>query len=475
MTVLRKGGITMKNEAINQFQDNYNSYMEEQVSKTFGSKVGSGFKAFQHSGGFNYMTYDGLRYNHLTLQCLDSLLKKDNETEQLDLEEGGFSKLYYNVLGSSRYTLSTESQKKVNDAMITYSGQASAAIKAYKDSGLPPLKSTTQSAAIAEIYKNCAIEFNGEVTKDCSIIPNSYLALKIALQQLNNMAGDSAQLVLNEANKNAVIESIISNMTNPNAQNGGIPIDDENNPYYVGYDKIPDSNELIGSLKTKGNAITINVSGESYNSDEMTIHMENESHINIPILSLVDIEIDHKSTFDMNKLKTSEMSVDTEITYSGLTVVPVQATPSTLNGERGWLDETNILKELKEKTNNPDVDGYKLVDNRYKVDELFGGDLAHVKTMLVSKTPSITITISKINMDYARSVFSMDNEVTIRLFGFIKVGGHGNSYKSTNVTYNEEEQSVTLTFDEPEASGTPDVKALTAFIMGGVPEYPGVN
>lgn len=463
----------MKN-TITDLQDNYNSYMEEQVVKMFSSEVGPNFKAFQHPGGFNYMTYDGLSYNHLTVECLDSLLQNNDETGQLDLEESGFSKLYYNVLCSTRYTLSQASQKKVNDAMVTYAAQASAVIQAYKNSGLPPLTAATQDAAIVEIFKNCVTEFGGAVTKDCSIIPDAYLTLKVALQTLNNMAGDAAQLTMDVGNKNGVLASIIANMKAPNDKNGGIPIDSDAASYYVGYKGIPDPNTLVGSLHTTKNALTINVSGESYGSDSINIHMDNKITTVIPILSLIDIETDHESTFEINKLKTADTSFSAQITYSGITVVPVQPVPSAIDGLSGWYNDTSLLKEIKNKTNTDD-DGYKLVDSHYNVDELFGGDLARVKSLLISKTPSITITLTNINMDYAKSFFSMKTKVTITLFGFIKLGQHSNSYETSNVEYNEESSSVTLSFGEPDISGTPDNKKLTAFIMGGVPDYPGMN
>lgn len=461
----------MKNDITN-FQQNYNSYMEEQVKKTIGSIVGSEFKAFQHSGGFNYMTHDGLKYNHLTVECLDSLLKRDNNNE-LDLEEGGFSKLYYNVLGSASYTLSAQSEKKVNDAVLKYKAQASEVILAYKKSGLKPLEATEQDAAIVEIYQNCAEKFQGEVTQDCSIIPNSYANLKVALQTLNNMAGDSMQLVMNVANKNAVLSALISNIKNPNEKNGGIPVNSQPN-YYAGYEKIPEPGSLIGSLNTKDNAITIGVNGSTCNENSMNIHIDNKSSFIMPVGGLLDIKVNHKSVMDINKLKTSETSFDAEITYSGLTVVPVQPAPSDAAGKKGWYDATNLLKEIKNKTGK-DEDGYKLIDNRYKVEELFGGDLAHLKTMIISKTPTITITLSNVDMDYARSVFKMSNDVVITLFGFLKVGQHSHDYRASNVEYNEETQSVTLTFREPDVSGTPDADSVTAFIMGGVPEYPGMN
>lgn len=462
------------NQQVETFQQNFNKYLEEQAKPLLSGMGVTNFRAFQHPEGFHYMTNDGLSYNHFTVTELDSLLKEDKKTGRLYLEGGGFSKLYHEVLTATAYVLSQESQQKVDKAMAVYSAQKAAVIKAYKDSGLPELTAATVDAALVEIYENCAKKFGGEVTKDCSIIPNSYTTLKVALQTLNNMAGDSAQIVMNQGNKSALLSNIIKNLETPNEENSGIPIDLGQGAFYAGYDGIPTSNDLVGSLGTKKNALTVTVSGEQYNEDEIRMHTDNKVSIPIPIMSLLDISVGHESTLDMDRLKTQNMQFEAQITYSGVTKIPVVPTASAINGCRGWYDETTILKEIREKTGNPDVDGYKLVDSRFDVKYLFGGDLARLETLLISKTPSVKITMRHVNMDYARSVFSMKNNLTVTLFGFITLGQHDNTYESSSVDYNEEEQSVTLSFGESDVSGTPDVKALTAFIMGGVPCYPGL-
>lgn len=456
------------------FQDSFNSYLEEQVEQKLSTLIPQGFRALQYPAGFNYMTNSGLGYNLLTLQCLDSLYAEDEETAFPYIKSDRFSTLCYNVLQSSRYTLSKASEKKVNDCLIKYQGQATTVIKEYQRSGLPKLTSTEQAAAIHEIYENCAEAFHGEVDMDCSIIPDSYLTFKIALQTLNNMAGDAAQLVMLTGNKNSLLNLVIKNIATPTEKNGGLPTDNSLIPYYVGYDKIPDPNSLISSLTSSGNSLSISISGKTYNSNEVMVHMENQATFVIPILNLLSIEVDHKSTFDMNTLKSDEMQFSTEITYSGLTPLAVEPTALSATGNTGWFAETGILKELYDKTGQ-DIDGFKLIDTRYDVDTLFGGDLAYLKTMLLSQVPTIKITFSHINMEYAHSCFTTENIVDVKLFDFIDIGGHTNSYKTEDVTFHDDEQSVTLTFSAPEASGTLPAEQQTAYVMGGVPYYPGIN
>ena len=464
----------MEKSIIN-FQNDYNQYLEEQVKQTLGSIVGKNFRALQHAGGFNYMTNDGLRYNNLTIKCLDSLLTTNKDSGTLDLEEGGFSKLYHEVLTSARYTHSQASQKSIQDAAAKYDGQVDSVIAEYNAAGLPELKATKPAAAILEIYKNCAKEFKGDVTKNCNIIPDSLANFKRALQTLNNVARESLQLVMNEGNKNAVLESIIENITAPDKDNGGIPIDLDKPPYYVGYENIPKSNTLIGSLGTSENSLTIDVSGESYDGNSMNVHVGSKitSPFHIPIFNVIGIEAKHESTFDMDKLKTSQTGFSAQITYSGITEVPVHPVQSSPNGQSGWYD-TEILKEIRGKSGH-DEDGYKFIDNRFKVDKLFGGDLARLKRIIICKTPAVTFTLSNVDLDYAKSVFSTQNNVSVTLFGFIKLGQHENSYSTQEIHYDESTRSVTLTFGEPNVSGTIPSAALTAFILGGEPDYPGKN
>lgn len=455
-------------------QDSFNNYLEEQVAEKLSTLIPQGFRALQHPSGFNYMTNDGLSYNLLTLQCMDSLYAVDKKTNFPYIKSDRFSTLCYNVLQSARYTLSQASEKKVNDCLIKYQGQAATVIKEYQRTGLPKLTSTEQAAAIHEIYANCFVAFKGEVDMDCSIIPDSYLTFKVALQELNNMAGDAAQLVMLVGNKNGLLKSTVKNIGTPTKENAGLPTSNSQTPYYVGYDKIPDPNSLIGSLNDSGNSLTISISGESYNSNEVILHMENKSPFVIPILSLLSIEVNHKSTFDMDNLKTASMKFSTEITYSGLTPLGIEPTALSATGTTGWFAETTILKELKAKTGK-DVDGFKLTDTRYTIASLFGKELAYLKAMLLSKVPTIKITFTHINMEYAHSCFTTEDSVDIKLFGFIDLGGHVNSYKTENVSFNEAEQSVTITFAAPAASGTLPAELQTAYIMGGVPYYPGMN
>lgn len=459
------------NKATNEFQQNFNRYLEGQVQKVFGPEIGPGFRAFQHNSDFNYFTFDGLSYNLLSLHCLDSLLKQDAATGEFSLEEGGFSRLYCNVLRASRYMLSQATQTKVNDALLKYSAQAVEVIKHYPGM-LPPLQSAKMEDRIFEIYANCAEAFHGDVTKNCDIIPDSLRSFKLALQALNNVGDDAAQMVMEVGNKNAVLSNIVKNLEKPSADNAGLPVGGDG--YYVGYDKIPMPQTLLDSLSAESNALTITVSGETYNSSEMNVHIDNQANFRLPFNLFMDLHGEHTSDFDMQKLKTDQTNFEASITYSGLTKVPIQPMPASIIGDKGWYAESTILSEIREKSQGTDSDGYKLNNSEFKVDELFGKKLAYLKALLVSKMPTISITLTNINTEYAHSVFTMENDVTLTLFGFIKVGHHHN-YKTEDVSFNDDEASVSLTFQQPPASGTPDPETSTAFVMGGVPYYPGMN
>ena len=107
--------------------------------------------------------------------------------------------------------------------------------------------------AALQWVKDNAEAFGGDVTQDCSIIPDIYRTFKVALQELNNMAEEAAQLVMNVGNKNTFLTNILKNMAKPEQKSGSLPLDNGN--FYVGYDKIPTPNELLGSLNTSKNQI----------------------------------------------------------------------------------------------------------------------------------------------------------------------------------------------------------------------------
>jgi hypothetical protein len=463
------------NNDTSKLQECFNAYVEDQVQQQCATLLDGPFSALQYPGGFNYMTFNGWQYNHLTLQCMDSLYAVDDDTHFPYIKNDRFSVLYSNILKNTSYLLSQASQKMVDDFLIQCQGQADTVITEYNNAGLPALVSTKQAEAIAEIYQNCVRLFGGAVTEDCSIIPESYFIFKIALQTLNNFGGPATKLVLHAANKNAALASANNNIISPSNLNGGIPIDSAESAYYAGFSRILFSNALIGSLNSVGNAITISITGESRDSQTVNVHVGTESTFVIPILGIIDIEVDHKSSYDMNSLKTQTTKFSAEITYSGLTPVPVVPTTQSADGNFGWFSETDVLSEIRKKTNDNTVDGYKLMGSEFSVDDLFGNELAFLKTILISKTPTVKIKFSNINTNYAKTCFSTGNSVHIKLFGFIDLGNVDHSYTSTNVSYDESEQSVTLTFSAPEPSGTLPADLQTAYVMGGVPYYPGTN
>lgn len=445
-------------------QASYNDCLTQKVNSVFGALYPHGdFCAFQHPAGFHYFTSDGVSWNCNTLQTLDSLVTSD-DMGNFSLEIGGFSKLYADILQDTRYDLSQETQKTINDASLKYNAQIAAVIQQYNAYGLPKLSGTTAQAQIVEIYSNCASLFGGEVTESCDIIPNSYASFKAALQTLNNMAGAATQVLLNVGNKNGLLSALHRNLETPSSSNGGILGSD--GQYHAGYTDIPSASTLIGSLDTDSNALTIAITGVQSEDNSMRLTMDNEAHFIIPIFSLLDIAVDHTSIFTMDQLISENFTFEASITYSGITVVPVQPTPADLGGKTGWYEESRILRQIAPWSAAPaQKDGYRLVQDH----DL--SKLIRLQSLLISKKPSITVTMTHVNMEYAKSVFQTNNDVSVSLFGFLHIGTHKNDYTTTDVQFNEEMQSVTLTFGEPNQSGTPVPSEATAFVLGGAPVW----
>lgn len=454
----------MCSNTITTAQASFNDCLTKKVNNVFSALYPHGdFCAFQHPAGFHYFTSDGVSWNCNTLQTLDSLVTSD-DMGNFSLEIGGFSKLYADILQDTRYDLSQETQKTINDASLKYNAQIAAVIQQYNAYGLPKLSGTTAQAQIVEIYSNCASLFGGEVTESCDIIPNSYASFKAALQTLNNMAGAATQVLLNVGNKNGLLSALHRNLETPGSSNGGILGSD--GQYHVGYTDIPSANTLIGSLDTDSNALTITITGVQSENNSMRLTMDNEAHFIIPIFSLLDIAVDHTSIFTIDQLISENFTFETSITYSGITVVPVQPTPADLGGKTGWYEESRILRQIAPWSAAPaQKDGYRLVQDH----DL--SKLIRLQSLLISKKPSITVTMNHVNMEYAKSVFQTNNDVSVSLFGFLRIGTHKNDYTTTDVKFNEETQSVTLTFGEPNQSGTPDPNEATAFVLGGAPVW----
>lgn len=464
--------MTMNPNANPPFQQEFNRILAEKLTAAMPGKLDGPFMAVTYPAGVNYgITYGpNAYYNKRTLSTMDSTVQTDSDGISC-LSNQKLSDLYCQVLKSVAFVFSKDTQKQLNDWDSSAESQVPAVLNAFEECGGEYSDPLPFGGKIADVFNQLTDSY-GPLDESLDNLPTFLGALKNALATYIEMQGKAYTLHSRAAQATSILSAAIQNTTKPAAKNGGLQTDKTS--YYVAFDKLPSANALIGSLGTSENALTLHLAGDSFTSTDCKIHVENEGVVEIPIAGLFDIKISHESKIDISKFTSRETSFSMEITYPGLTTVGVIPLSLSPDNQLGWYS-VNILREIQEKTGDDNVDGYKLLGSEFSVEELFGikGKLNFLKTLVISREPTIDVTFKKVDVEQFKKHIHTDNNVQVTLFGFIPLGTVDHSYTLDKVETNEDEQSVTLHLSAPEVSGTIPLDQQVAYLLGGVSAYVG--
>ena len=464
--------MTMNPKANPPLQQEFNRILAEKLTAAMPGKLDGPFMAVTYPAGVNYgITYGpNAYYNKRTLSTMDSTVQTDSDGISC-LSNQKLSDLYRQVLKSVAFVFSKNTQQQLNKWDNDAEGQVAAVLSAFEECGGEYSNPLPFGGKIADVF-NQLTDAYGPLDKSLDNLPTFLGALKNALATYIEMQGQAYTLHSRAAQATSILSAAIQNTTTPAAKNGGLQTDKTS--YYVAFDKLPSANALIGSLGTNENALTLHLAGDSFTSTDCKIHVENEGVVDIPIAGLFNIKISHESKIDISKFTSGETSFSMEITYPGLTTVGVIPLSLSPDNQLGWYSVT-VLREIQEKTGDDNVDGYKLLGSEFSVEELFGkkGKLNFLKTLVISREPTIDVTFKKVDVEQFKKHIHTDNNVQVTLFGFIPLGTVDHSYTLDTMETNEKEQSVTLHLSAPEVSGTIPLDQQVAYLLGGVSAFVG--
>lgn len=454
----------------NSFYQGFGDALGAKLSTALPEIQGKKFIACSDSGGFNYgITYgNNAYYNEKTLLTVNSTIDTDPDGVT-SIRHNNLSNLYRQVLESSAFTFSQKTRKQLNEWDNASEAQIQPVLSAFENSGFKFSDPLPAGGKIADVFDQLTGKY-GPVSENCDNLPPYLTQLKDALSTYIELSGEAYNLHSRAAQATAILNAAKNNTKKPCKTNNGLQTGD--GTYYVGFDKLPLANKLIGSLSTKSRNIKMHFSGSNFNGSDCSININSSSSFAVSIAGLLDIDFSHKSNFSISSYVTSQTDFEMDITYDGITAVPVIPRNLSSDNKTGWYAD-NILRELKEKSNNPDTDGYKLQGSEFSVDELFGynGRLNYFNTLVISREPTVDVTFTNVNISEMRKHIDSTSSVAIHLFGFIPIGTVSHSYRLDNVSYSDRENSVTMHFEAPDISGTIPLEEQTANIMGGVPQY----
>lgn len=441
----------------------WNNIIQSEVSNAVGAKLDGKFIAANYAPGFNYAVKQNY-YNKDSLSALNTLIA---ESDEIPVIKDVYSDLYKNVLGSLEYSISAADQIKINQEEQSHDALVGTIINLYAESGLDddPKDHPTIMYIMNRIKEVTGSDYLHLDTKTYSSLSN----LCNKLSEYSRLASFTTMLQNDWSDAFDRIQEIKKNIKDPSKENGGL--ETAKNEFYIGWDKLPETETLLYDLKNEGSNIEFSISTNSFESSQSVLHFESDVSVKVPFNWIFNMKIDHEHEFDFSKYYSKSSSLDIAFKFNGVSTVAAVPTPISSNNKKGWF-AADMLKEAAEKSGK-DVTGIRLHGSRYDPDKLFGKDgmLKRMSTFVISQQPIITLTFSNFECSGFEKYFKQNTNVKFSILGGLISGTHDNDFSCTSSKYDASSNTLTVTLAPPPLGSSGSLGKQTAYVLGGTAEY----
>lgn len=441
----------------------WNKIIRDNVSTAIGSKLPGEFIAANYAPGFNY-AIEQRYYNENSLSALNTLL---SESDDIPVIKDVYSTLYKNVIGSLEYNISKTDEERISQEAQKNQALVGTIKHLYNESELDddPKDDPTIMYIMSRIKEVTGSDY---LHLDTKAYPNlSPLCNK--LSEYSRLASFTTKLQNDWSDTYDRINMIKENITNPSKENGGLETD--KNVFYIGWDKLPETETLLKDLQNESNSIAFSVSTNSFNSNESTLHFESDVDVRVPFSWIFNLQIDHEHEFDLSKFSSKESNLDINFEFKGISTVSAVPKPISDNNTKGWF-AADMLKEAAKKSGK-DETGICLHGDRYDPNKLFGknGELRRINMFVISQQPVITMTFSNFECSGFEQYFKQNTNVKFSILGGLISGTHDNDFSCTSSQYDASTNTLTVTLAPAPLGSSGSLGNQTAYVLGGSAEY----
>lgn len=441
----------------------WNNIIKINVSNAIGSKLDGEFIAANYAPGFNYAVKQNY-YNEDSLSAMNTLL---TESDGIPVIKNVYSELYKNVISSLAYGMSDADEQKISEEQQKQEALVGTIINLYADSGLDddPKDHPTIMYIMNRIkevtgdrYDKLHTAMYPDLSTLCSKL-SEYSRLATFTYALQNAWSEVFDR----------IQKIKENITSPSKENGGL--ETARDEFYVGWDKLPETETLLKDLKNEGNNITFSISIDNFESSQSMLHFESEASVMVPIGWIFNMRIDHEHEFDFSEYASKTSRLDIAFEFNGVTTVAAVPTPISSNNEKGWFD-SNMLSDAAQNSGK-NTTGVCLYGDRYDPDKLFGkdGELRRMSTLVISQQPIITLTFSNFEDFGFDQYFHQDTSVRFSILGGLISGEHDNDFSCSDYHYDSSQNTLKVTLKPAPLGSSGSLGKQTAYVLGGTAEY----
>jgi hypothetical protein len=463
----------MTNLSNNTAQQAFVKTIQAKVSQVLGSQLDGQFSVIVHPQGYPYFIVYGQNsyYNEATLNLVD---------QTIGINDNGFgifsntrlSQLYNDVLNNIEFKLSDEDQDFLKKKQQHYETASQEVVDIYEqDVETITEKKITESQCfppkkIDYVQYIINTKYDGNPQTLPSTLANLQSKYEIFLSVSRTLNQFTQQLKLAQDQLDAAKQNTMS----PLNANGGLQISKDH--YMIAYTGFPVVNQILDDLNNADNTLRITWQIQNLSSTQPTFSVEdgNSFQATEDIIMVGFDEKDHKSFKDWS---CSASKIKGEIIYTGLTIISAQPLPLSTDLKTGWYSDIILSDIIEKKEKN--TTGFHLFGNRYQVQNLFGfgKKFAFVKTFLISRKPTIKLTLYDANSSKIESIFKQSSSFQINFTDIFARNYTSDALKIETINSESNEQLTIVTLTSPQSSsGTIPPQNQTAYIIGGVISYP---
>lgn len=442
----------------------WNKLVKGTVETAMGAKLDGDFIAANYPAGFNYAVKQQY-YNGDSLSTLDSLV---TTTDGIPTLSSSFSNLYKRVIDNMEYGFSSSDLNLMSQEETKQAALVGTICNAYNESGLdePPVPYPSVMYIMKRVKEVTGTDY---LNVDLKEYPN--------LAQLCRCLSEYARLGVNTTKmENAWskaddrLNAISNNVSYPGDGNGGIMTSASS--YNIGWDKLPETDQLLMQLKS-GSNISLSVELDNIDESSSNLHFESGVTAKVPFNWFFHMTVNHEHEYDLSKYAKSESKLSVNVSYSGVTTLAAVPKQLSADNKLGWFDGS-ILKEAADKSGK-DLTGYKLHGSEFDPGRTFGknGELQRLKTFVISQQPAIKLKFSNFNCEQMQEVFSQKTDISFSIFGGLIKGKHNNDYSFSNYHYDSQLQTIEVEIIPAPIGESGAIGKQTAFVLGGVAESYG--
>lgn len=441
----------------------WNNIIKSNVSNAIDSQLDGEFIAANYAPGFNYAVRQNY-YNKDSLSAFNTLLV---ERDGIPVITDVYSDLYKNVVSSFEYNFSKSDSVKINQEEQAQSALVGTIKDLYVES---EINDNTQDNPTITYIMSRIQEVTGSDYLHLDTITYPMLSdLCNKLSEYAKKASFTTSLQNQWKDVYDRIQAIKKNITDPSKENGGLEI--AKDQFYIGWDKLPETETLCKNLKNESNNIKFSISTDNFENNQSELHLKSDVSVKVPFNWIFNMKIDHEHEFDFSKCYSESSSLDIAFEFNGVSTVAAIPTPISSNNKKGWY-AVDMLREVA-RNSGKDVTGVCLNSDRYNPDKLFGknGMLRRMKTLVISQQPIITLTFNNFEASELDKHFQQHTNIKFDILGGLISGKHNNDFSCSDYHYDSSENKLMVTLKPDPFGSSGSLGKQTAYVLGGTVEY----